>query len=70
MGRLTELFDFLNRDNVPSSADMRLHYSYIQKNPELMSLRKIYLKEKKSEALQQNLFTTSGEPCLKSNLAR
>ena len=49
MGRLTELFEFLNSEDVPTDSDMRVRYAYINKNPELMKLRKYYRKELKAD---------------------
>ena len=49
MGRLTELFEFLNSEDVPTDSDMRVRYAYINKNPELMKLRTEYRKELKAE---------------------
>jgi hypothetical protein len=53
MGRLTELFEFVNSENVPTESDMRVRYAYIHKTPELMKLRAEYRKELKSERCEQ-----------------
>ena len=50
MGRLSELFEFLNAEDAPDEHDMRVRYAYIHKNDELMELRKKYRKELKEEA--------------------
>jgi len=44
MGRLSELFDFINREDVPSEREMNFTYSHISKSPDLMAIRKEYRK--------------------------
>ena len=47
MGRLTELFAFINEETIPSGRDMAVRYAYISKTPEVMAIRKEYLKTKR-----------------------
>lgn len=44
MGRLTEVFEFINAEKAPDQREMALKYSYISKTPELMAMRKEYRK--------------------------
>jgi len=53
MGRLTELFEFLKSEDVPTESDMRVRYAYIHKTPELMKPRAEYRKELKAERGEQ-----------------
>ena len=57
MGRLTELFDFINRENVPSEHEMKVIYSYINKTKEIMDVRKKYRKGLKEQGKQNDLLT-------------
>ena len=45
MGKLSQLFCFLNAEEVPNAQQMRHHYSHIDKTPELMKLRREYRKD-------------------------
>ena len=51
MGRLTELFAFINKEKAPTEGEMHVRYSHITKNKELMDNRKAYRKALKQEAL-------------------
>jgi hypothetical protein len=44
MGRLTEVFEFINAEKAPDQREMALKYSYISKTPELMAMRSEYQK--------------------------
>ena len=45
MGRLTELFDYLNRPELPSAAERQILYTHINpEDPELKKLRREYRK--------------------------
>jgi len=46
MGRLSQLFHFLNTEEAPTAKQMRHYYSHISKTKELMKLRRKYRKAK------------------------
>jgi len=56
MGRLTELFSYLNEDTAPTQGEMNVRYSYISKNPELVAMRRKYRRELKADS-------DEGTPC-------
>ena len=58
MGRLTELFAFINEKDVPSDHEMTFRYSYIGKTKEVMEIRKAFLKMKREKKYeQQDMFS-------------
>jgi hypothetical protein len=44
MGRLTEVFEFINADKAPTQGEMNVRFAHISKTPELMAMRKEYRK--------------------------
>lgn len=49
MGRGSEIFWFINEEEIPGSIEMQHHYRYISKTPDVMALRKAHLKRKRDE---------------------
>jgi hypothetical protein len=58
MGRLTELFAFINEEVVPSTREMAIHYCYISKTEEVMEIRKEFLKQKRLDKKLEELEKT------------
>ena len=47
MGRLSELFWFINAEKIPSNREARFYYHYLSKTPELVKIRRQYRKDLK-----------------------
>jgi rRNA-processing protein FCF1 len=58
MGRLTEIIDFLNQEEMPSTQYQRHFYTHIEVTDELKKLRQEYRKQLKQQppSIQLSLF--------------
>jgi len=52
MGRLSELFEFLNAEDIPGAHEMQVKYTHISKTPELKALRLAYRKVLRRERVE------------------
>ena len=56
MGRLTELFDYINKQDHPTARQIEENYHYINVNETLKGIRRAYRRELKNDTQQTLLF--------------